>query len=168
MPQRRVQGLGERAFGAARFGLRTGENAARFGAGAFRTGKRVYSAGRKVMAWHEAEEQARRGRTHSDLAEEESIRPLSAEEQKMMIRERNLEKVLRERLHPEVAEELVEFIQEAMQSELSGVEMHAMLKGFFKERYRANNPATIRNINAWIRTVLRVTHPAYAKSLRVE
>lgn len=160
--QKKPVGLGEKAIGTARFGYQVGENTFRFGKGVFETGKKGYAFGRRIIG--KAQEMEKNSRTHSESEMEETLKPPTAEEELGRIRLRGVERLLN-RFPPEVAEELGEIIEQAMEQQISARQMHDLLEKFFKERYSHSDAA---NSKKWIRILLRVTHPEYAKTLKVE
>jgi hypothetical protein len=141
--RRRPIGLGERAVGA-------GKTAFNVGRGAYNAGKKVYNVARRM----------RGSKSGLDPAVDRLVElPMTAEEEIEARRMRRMEKMLEQRLPPEVAEELVELIQRAQQSEISTQEMKEALTRFFRARFREQSELNDVRIKRWVETIMKTTHP---------
>ena len=153
-PAARRRPLHQQAIGAARLGYRVGENAVGFGRQAWKAGEKGYTIGKKTFGVIAAERE-RRGKTHSDIGEEGTLKPPTAEEKLSEIRGNKLERMLERNFPEEVVEELGRLLEEAEEHEAGARDLHLALARFFEERYPGRDAVNVLRIKKWIRIILR-------------
>jgi len=147
---------------AARFGIKAGRGVFEAGRGAVKLGEKGYKFGKEAMAMRKRVIEQQSGRTNPERQHTE--KPMTAEEKIARMRERKLEKSF-ERLPEGIAEDLQEKIAEAMEGNMGAIEMHRMLRNYFRENCYFLGERTSAMM---IRSVLLVTHPNYGRTIKVE